>query len=493
MGAGQGRKGVNVLFVAAECAPFAKIGGLADVIGALPHALGEAGHAVRVTLPHHGVVDDSAFAIKPFATFEMPWGGEIARVEVAHTEHEGVTCYFLRSFPFFSGHERFVYHEDEGIDVGRFLWFSAAVLRWARLLAEQEGWRPDLFHVHDWHTALVPYLLHRVHSDDALLATAATLLTIHNMRYQGWGIGWHLERAGLPPVDHPLLASAGRTDNCLAIGLAYSTMLSTVSPRYAEEILTAEGGFGLDGLLHARSARLVGILNGIDAQRWNPATSLHIPQRFDVASLEKRVQNKLALQAELGLPQRADVPLVGAVMRLVEQKGVDILIPALRHLLSHAEMQFVLLGAGQYHYERDAWWLGHDFPDKAAVRLVFDEPLAERIYAGSDLFLMPSLFEPCGIGQMIAMRYGALPVVREVGGLADTVTPDVGFLFRPYEAGALQEAVSRALDVYFNRPAEWRERQWRAMQRDFSWQASAGQYAQLYEQAVALHHRYRRE
>lgn len=482
---------MNVLFAAAEGAPFVKIGGLADVIGALPHALGELGHAVRVALPHHGVVDDAAFGVERLATFEMPWDGGTARVEVSQAVREGVAYYFLRGFPFFSGHERFIYHEDEGIDVGRFLFFSAAVLRWAQRLAENEGWQPDLFHVHDWHTALVPYLLHRLYGGDAALAHTATLLTIHNMRYQGWGVGWHLERAGLPPVDHPLLTAADRTDNCLAIGLAYSTMLSTVSPRYAEEIITAEGGFGLDGLLHARSARLVGILNGIDTQRWNPATSPHIAQRFDAGSLERRVQNKLALQAELGLPQRADVPLVGVVMRLVEQKGVDILIPAMRHMLSHAEMQFVLLGTGQYRYESDAWWLGHDFPDKAAVRLVFDEPLSERIYAGCDLFAMPSLFEPCGIGQMIAMRYGALPVVREVGGLADSVAPDVGFLFRPYEAGALQEALSRALEVYFNRPEEWRERQRRAMQRDFSWGASARGYAELYREAVALHHRYR--
>lgn len=482
---------MNVLFVAAECTPFAKIGGLADVIGALPHALGSLGHVVRVALPHHGVVDDAAFGIERRATFEMPWDGGTAHVEVAHAVREGVVYYFLRGFPFFSGHERFIYHEDEGIDVGRFLFFSAAVLQWTRRLGEEEGWQPDLFHVHDWHTALVPYLLQRLYGDDTALAHAATLLTIHNMRYQGWGVGWHLARAGLPPVDHPLLAAAGRMDNCLAIGLAYSTMLSTVSPRYAGEIVTVEGGFGLDGLLHARSARLVGILNGIDTRRWNPASSPHIAQRFDVDSLERRVRNKLALQAELGLPQRADVPLVGVVMRLVEQKGVDILVPAMRHMLSHAEMQFVLLGAGQYRYESDVWWLGHDFPTKAAVRLVFDEPLSERIYAGCDLFVMPSLFEPCGIGQMIAMRYGALPVVREVGGLADSVAPDVGFLFRPYEAGALQEALSRALEVYFNRPEEWRERQRRAMLRDFSWEASAQRYVELYREAVALHHRYK--
>lgn len=481
---------MNIVFAAAECAPFVKVGGLGDVVGALPGALAGMGHDVRVILPHYGLIDDEAFGIEPYRAFEMPWNGGATRVEVARTVHDGVEHYFIRGWPFFDSQERFIYHHDEGMDVGRFLFFCAAMLRFVRSLGETDGWHPDVFHLHDWHTALAAHLLMRVYFDDPYLGRAATVFSIHNLRYQGWGPGWHLERAGLPPVEHSLLRAINRADNCMAVGIAYCTMLSTVSPRYAQEILGPEGGFGLDGLLHARLSRLVGILNGVDVERWDPTTSANISQRYDRDSLEKRVANKLALQAELGLPQNADVPVVGAVMRLVDQKGPDILASAMRHLLLHADLQFVLLGTGEHQYETDFWWLGHDFPDKAAVRLTFNEPLSERIYAGSDLFVMPSAFEPCGIGQMIAMRYGSLPVVREVGGLADTVTPDTGFLFADYSANALIWAMSRALDVYYNEPAEWRERQRRAMGRDFSWAGSARRYLALYQRAVELHGQY---
>ncbi len=481
---------MNVLFIAAECAPFVKVGGLGDVVGALPNALSRLGHSVRVIVPHHGVVEDAYFEIKLVDTFPMLWNEGTVRVEVSGVARDGVQYYFVRGWPFFSGHEKFIYHFDEGIDVGRFLFLSAAALQWVKRLAASEGWKPDVYHVHDWHTGLVPYLLTQVYYDDPVLGSAASLFSIHNLRYQGWGIGWHLKRAGLPPVDHVLLHAVNRTDNALAVGLAYSTMLSTVSPRYAQEIVAPEGGYGLDGLLHARLMRLVGILNGIDTRRWDPASSENIPQRFDARSLDRRVRNKLELQAELGLPQRADVPLLGTVTRLVEQKGPAIMAPMVRHLLSSADVQFVLLGTGHYQYENDAWWIGHDFPGKAAIRLNFDEALSERIYAGCDLFLMPSLFEPCGIGQMIAMRYGALPVVRAVGGLIDTVRPDVGFLFADFHPSALGWAVERALDVYRNEPEEWRARQQRAMALDFSWEGSARRYVDLYEQTMAVRRSY---
>jgi starch synthase len=310
------------------------------------------------------------------------------------------------------------------------------------------------------------------------------------MRYQGWGPGWHFEQAGIPPVDHPLLQAMGRTDNSLAIGLTYATMLNTVSPTYAEEITSDLGGFGLDSLLHARLSRLVGVLNGIDTERWNPANSVDLIQPFDVDTLEKRVRNKTGLQAELGLSLRTEVPMVGAIMRLVEQKGADLLFPALRQLLGERDLQFVLLGSGQYDYETAAWWLGHDFPDKVAIRLTFDETLAERIYAASDVFVMPSVFEPCGIGQMIAMRYGALPVVRAVGGLVDTVMPDVGFLFSELEAPALQRALNEALDLYRHQPQEWQARQKQAMTLDYSWRRSAERYVALYEETIAVRQRY---
>ncbi len=481
---------MNILFLAAECAPFVKVGGLGDVVGTLPSVLYRMGHQVRVMLPHHGIIDDTRHELSLFDTFDAAWNDSITRVEVAVTEREGVRFYFLRGWPFFAAEDRFIYSPDEGIDVGRYLFFAATALELARRIATGEGWRPDVFHAHDWHMGTVPFLLSRVFNNDPVLGGAATLFSIHNMQYQGWGVGWHLQRAHLPIVDHPLLHAMGKVDNTLAIGLAYSTMLSTVSPRYAQEITTPEGGHGLDGLLHARQSRLVGILNGIDVRRWNPAASPHLSTPYDIESLSRRVENKTALQRELGLPVRADVPVIATVMRLVEQKGPAVMFPAVRYMLEHSDVQFILLGSGQPYYENEAHRLAYDFPTKAAVHVGFDEILSEHIYAGSDIFLMPSQFEPCGIGQMLAMRYGSLPVARQVGGLADTVSPDIGFLFTDYHPGALGWALGRALEVYTTDPAGWRERQRRAMQCDFSWEGSAKKYLDLYQQTIAVRHSY---
>ena len=481
---------MNILFIAAECAPFVKVGGLGDVVGALPEAIRKLGHNVRVFLPHYGAIDDEHFGVSPCLSFPMQWNDAEVTVEVACVEKDGVPHYLLRGWPIFAAEHPTIYHQDEGMDVGRFLFFSAASLEFVKVLAHDEGWRPDIYHVHDWHTGYIPYLLHAVYGEDEVLARSPSLLSIHNLRYQGWGVGWHFDRAGIPPVDNSLLLAMGREDNSLAIGLAYATMLNTVSPTYAEEITTDLGGFGLDGLLHARLARLVGILNGIDTDRWNPADSVDLIQPFDVRTLEKRVRNKTGLQAELGLPLHTDTPMIGAIMRLVEQKGTEILFPAMRQLLADTDAQFVLLGSGQYDYETMAWWLGHDFPDKVAIRLAFDETLAERIYAACDIFAMPSVFEPCGIGQMIAMRYGSLPVVRAVGGLIDTVRPDIGFLFSDLQAGALQYALKEALEVWRLRPKDWQNRQRQAMALDYSWRRSAQRYVELYEEAIALRRRY---
>ena len=307
---------MNILFIAAECAPFVKVGGLGDVVGSLPLALTRLGHSVRVFLPHYGQIDDRQFGIRKYDAFRMSWNGSIVDVHVAHTDREGVTFYFIRGWPFFARDEKFIYSVDEGIDVGRFLFFSVAGLELIRRLSEREGWSPDVYHGNDWHTGAVPFLLSRSYASDRVLGGAPTLFSIHNMQYQGWGIGWHLARAGLPTVDHYLLRAMGKTDDLMAIGLAYSTMLSTVSPRYAQEIATPEGGYGLDGLVHARLLHLKGILNGIDTERWNLATSQSIAAPYDAATLSLRPQNKQALQAELGLPVFANTPLVAAVMRV---------------------------------------------------------------------------------------------------------------------------------------------------------------------------------
>lgn len=480
---------MNILFLAAECAPFVKVGGLGDVVGSLPLALAHLGHSVRVFLPHYGLIDDKRFNIHPCDSFQMAWNGGTAKVKVSSVSKEGVTFSFIRGWPFFAPHEKFVYSQDEGIDIGRFLFFSAAGLEYARRLSARESWKPDVFHAHDWHTGAVPFLLSKADRPDG---RAPTVFSIHNMQYQGWGIDWHLSHAGLPPVDHPLLKAMGRVDNLLAVGLAYSDMLSTVSPRYAQEIATEEGGYGLDGLLHGRLLHLIGILNGIDTDRWNPASSPHIPIPYDATTLPtNKKKNKLALQAELGLPVRATIPMLAAVTRLVEQKGTAIMFPAVRGLLESTDAQFVLLGSGEPHYEQAARQIAEDFPGKAAIHLTFDEPLSERIYAGADIFLMPSLFEPCGISQMIAMSYGTLPLVRAVGGLVDTVDAQTGFLFKDYHSGALSSILSQALDVYHNNRRAWLKRQRRAMSHDFSWERSAKRYLELYRQTVELSHAYR--
>jgi starch synthase len=444
---------------------------------------------VRVFVPHYGLIDDRRFEIQLVDSFKMPWNRSVTDVRVSSTNVSGVTVSFIRGWPFFAPHEKFVYSQDEGIDIGRFLFFSAAGLEYGRRLGGNENWYPDIIHAHDWHTGVVPYLL-LLETADRRLAQSPTVFSIHNMQYQGWGAGWHLRRAGLPPVDHPLLKAMDRADNLLAVGLAYSDMLSTVSPRYAQEIATPGGGFGLDGLVHARSLHLMGILNGIDTQRWNPATSQHIPFPYDAKTLPVRKENKLALQAELGLPVHASVPTLAAVMRLVEQKGPSIMFPAVRGLLESTEAQFVLLGSGEPSFEQAARQLSLDFPTKAAVRLTFDEPLSERIYAGADIFLMPSLFEPCGLGQMIAMSYGALPVVREVGGLADTVDAQTGFLFKDYHSATLSSILNQALDIYLNNRRDWRARQRRSMRLDFSWERSAKRYLRMYQQAIKVRRTY---
>lgn len=482
---------MNIVFLAAECAPYVKVGGLADVVGALPqvlHRLG--GHSLRVILPHYGVVDDARYGIQLIDSFDMDWNQATTRVEVSSINRDGVDIYFLRGWPFFEQDEDFVYSFDEGINIGRYLFFCAAALMWLRRHAESTGLSIDLLHIHDWHTAFAAYLLAQVYNQDERLGWTATLFSIHNMMYQGWGVGWHIDRAGLPPVDSPLLYAMGKADNALAIGIAMSTMLGTVSPTYAKEMTTVEEGYGLDGLLHARLSRMLGILNGIDVQRWNPETSRALAAPFGIMTLDERIKNKTALQAELGLPVDEGIPLIGSVTRLVEQKGIDILIPAMRQIFSTRQAQLVFLGSGMPHYEAQLAHLAASYPDRVALRTNFDEPLSERIYAGSDLFLMPSLFEPCGIGQMLAMHYGSLPVVRAVGGLADTVDSTTGFLFGPYEVWALTSALNRALDTYESGPSLWREMQVHAMSRDFAWESSAHRYLELYRLAIEVYRSY---
>ena len=485
---------MNVLFVSAEVDPFAKVGGLADVVGSLPQALRERGIDARVLMPYYGFIDQARFNIQPLFSFEFERRTGLERVELFTTEHNGVPIYLLRALPYF-GQERSVYGNYDS-DVPRFIFFCQAALEVARVLNDQLGWFPDLFHVHDWHTGMIPFLIDLRRGYDAQWNGVSTMLTIHNMAYQGdhiWKFAWDL---GIPGRNHPELQRRDLGDNMLAMAIAYSDIITTVSPRYAVEIQFPYQGYGLHGLLRSRVIDLYGILNGIDTDLWNPDSDPRIVSHFNADNFHsQRPPNKRQLQIDAGLEVRDDVPVIGLVSRLVEQKGLDLAFPALRQLLNDTDAQFVGLGSGEQRYNDELFRLGEDFHWKARAFVGFNATVAQRIYAGCDIFLMPSHYEPCGVGQMLAMRYGALPLVRETGGLADTVENyddgsgdrGVGFVFQWEQPDALLGTLHWAINTYHQRRDAWLRMQERALRTDFSWDKSATEYIDLYAEAVRRH------
>jgi starch synthase len=349
-----------------------------------------------------------------------------------------------------------------------------------------------VLHVHDWHTALIPFLLHEARFSPGW-ENVASVLTIHNMGYQGWEAGGWLWLAGVPGRPDPDLVYQDKTDNLLGIGIAYAHKLNTVSPRHAIELHYPRFGEGLEGLIWARDGDFVGILNGLDIDRYNPAADPDILHHFDVSNFRtERVKNKLALQSELGLESSAHTPLIGLVTRLVEQKGMDFAAPGLRRLLAETEAQLVVLGTGKAEIEKELNRLEWDFGWKARIIIGYDARLAQRIYAGVDLLLVPSRYEPCGLTQMMAMRYGALPVVRETGGLADTVQNydngpgdyGTGFLFSWEEPDAVRHTLRWAIETYRFRRHAFERMQERAMKMNWTWDKPTGQYLTLYEGAL---------
>ncbi len=477
-------KGLKILFLAAEAVPFAKVGGLADVAGALPKALRALGHDARLMIPRYGSIRSDQFRFERMGKpFPVPVGPGEELVHMMTTTVDGLPVYLLWDEKFFSPRDR-IYGFDD--DPQRFTFFSRAV---AASLDVME-WVPDIIHANDWHTAAVPTWVAYEGRYRREYRHIATVFTIHNIAYQGLCGRLILTFARMEYVRHLDVEPPGQV-NWMAQGIANSDMVTTVSPQYAQDILETEAGMGLSPLLQRRKDQLVGILNGIDVDYWNPATDPYIQQRYDFTALRLRAVNKAALQQEARLPVRAETPLIGMVTRLDAIKGIDLLGPVLDQLLQ-GDVQFVLLGTGEPEYHQMLEALQARFPDKVRVFLRFDEPLAHRIYAGCDLFLMPSRFEPCGLGQMIAMRYGAVPVVRKTGGLADTVLdyhkrPDraTGFTFEDYTPEACLEALERALRVWRDREA-WAVLQTRGMRADFSWRASAQKYVKVYQQAQAM-------
>ncbi len=490
---------MKVLFASAEVEPFAKVGGLGDVVGSLPRALRKQGVDARVLMPMYGFIDHVTYAIEPLFNFQFTRRNGTADVAISTTEYEGVPIYFMSSWPFF-GEARELY-TDWKWDVTRFVFLGQAIL--ATLSEMSTGangspqWFPDVLHVHDWHTGLAPFLLSEARHDPAW-QQMASIFTIHNMAYQGEGAGGFLFDAGVPGRHDPTLLAHKKEDNLLGIGIAYSDIVTTVSPRYAVEIQYPRFGAGLETLVQTRNERgdVVVILNGIDAERWDPATDPWIANHYTSNDfLAARAANKAVLQQESGFAVRPDVPLIGMVTRLVEQKGADLAIPALRRLLVDTECQFVILGSGDKVLEAQMDRLCRDFSWKAHGYFKYDAALSQRIYSSCDLFLMPSRYEPCGIGQMMAMRYGALPVVRETGGLVDTVenydngdgSTGTGFVFLWEESAAVLNTLRWAIETYRIKPDAFRQMQKRAMERDFSWDKSAREYIATYERALAKH------
>jgi starch synthase len=483
---------LKVLFTSAEATPYAKVGGLADVVGSLPQGLGRLGVDARVILPYYGFIDAAKYQIVPLFSFPFSRRNGVTNVQVFTATNEGVTFYLVRGLPFFGG-EMTVY-SDWDWDVPRFIFFNQVAMAVAWELRPRQGWFPDVFHVHDWHTSLLPFLLYESRHDPAW-AGVASILTIHNagQYYQGEGVGGWLWELGVPGRHQPDLVYYDLTDNLLGIAIAYADITTAVSPHYAAEIHFSYMSHRLAGLIYARTRDVYGVLNGIDVNYWNPMTDRMIASNFNADTfLEKRAANKRQLQNEIGLVPRDDVPLIGIVSRLVAQKGFDMALPALRQLFMNTDVQFVLLGSGDPDLDQRFWRLGQDFGWRARIAQGYNEPLAHKIYAGSDIFLMPSHYEPCGIGQMIAMRYGALPLVRETGGLADTVQNydngpadrGTGFTFEWEDVEAVLNTLYWAINTYRHRKDAWQRMQRRAMQTDFSWDKSAREYIDLYQKAL---------
>jgi starch synthase len=473
--------------VASEAVPLAKTGGLGDVAGALPAALGRLGCEVTLVVPRYrGVADGTAVT-----RFPLTIGGRT--LEVAFLEHELaprtravlVECPELFDRPELYG----VGNADYPDNAFRFAAFTRAALEFAG----RQDLRPDIVHAHDWQTGLAPVYLRTLYAGHPELGRAASVFTIHNLAYQGlfpphWmpalDLGWDLFA-----IDG--LEFWGKV-SFLKAGINFCDAVTTVSPKYAKEIQTPEYGSGFDGILRRRADRLVGILNGIDASVWDPAQDPHLPEPYDADRLEGKRASKRALLERMGLPVDSESlarPLVGMVSRLVDQKGFDLLAPLGERLLA-LDATFVLLGSGEARYQEGWQALAARAPGRVAVRIGFDEPLAHLIEAGADIFLMPSRFEPCGLNQMYSLRYGTVPVVRATGGLDDTIVNwsprsgrGTGFKFPEASPEALLATLKKALDVYRDAPA-WRSLQLQGMACDCSWDASARQYARVYEGAI---------
>jgi starch synthase len=469
----------RILMVTSEAAPFAKTGGLADVLGALPPALAKLGEEVVVVLPRYGSVRlDGAERI--LQEIPLPLGPHSFMVGIDQVEREGVRYLFVDCPPLYG--RAGIYREWGADYLDNHIRFGA--LNLAALEIARQIFPPDIFHAHDWPAGLLAPYLRETYAADPAFVGAKCVLTIHNLGYQGNFPGHLLADLGLSPtLFHPGGLEFWGNVNFLKAGIVWSDAITTVSPTYAREIQTPEYGHGLDGVLLGRAARITGILNGVDYAEWNPENDLHLRHHYSVRNLLGKRFAKRALLKEVALPLNEKRPLIGIVSRFVEQKGLD-LVAAIAPELAEMDLAMVVLGSGDTGLERMFRELAADHPQKFAVRVGYDVGLAHRIEAGADMFLMPSRYEPCGLSQMYSLRYGAVPIVRATGGLEDTVDETTGFKFREYTPEALLDGIRQALAAWQDRKL-WLERMRYGMTKDFSWDASAAGYQRLYRSLIA--------
>lgn len=457
---------MRILFVSAEVTPLAKVGGMADVVGALPKVLRRMGHDVRIFIPYYGFLAD-----KMEVPEEPIWEGTAMyqdfKVYETVLPKSNVPLYLFGHPSFWPRH---IYYGDD--ENWRFTLFAngAAEFSW-------NAWKPEIIHCNDWHTGMIPVWMHET-------PEIKTVFTIHNLAYQGpWR--WYLEKITWCPWYM-------EGHNTIAAAVQFADRVTTVSPTYASQIQTPTYGEGLDGLMSFIDGKLHGILNGIDMNYYNPDNDRYIPQTYNVETLEKRVANKVALQEEVGFEVNKNAFLIGMVSRLVEQKGLDLMLQILDRFMAYTNSQFILLGTGDRFYETQMWQIATRYPGRMSVQLLYNDALSRRIYAGTDAFLMPSRFEPCGISQLLAMRYGSVPIVRHTGGLIDTVSfhdpmnnKGTGYCFDRYEPLDLLTAMVRAYEA-FRFKGEWYELQKRGMRENFSWEKSAEEYIKMYKSIPGL-------
>jgi len=487
---------MKILFVSSEVIPFAKTGGLADVAGSLPKALSKSGHDVTVIMPRYKQVDKEKYNLQ-LALTDLKV--EIGKDEINGAAYSSVLpgsktkVYFVENNDLFDrdGLYQIPGTDDDYTDNDdRFVYFSRAALD----ICKRLDWKPDIIHCNDWQTGLIPVYLKSLYSSDPFFQGVKSVLTIHNLGYQGVFDKKTMKKTGLDMDLFRMdkLEFWGKL-NFLKAGLVYSDYITTVSERYSEEIQTEEYGAGLNGLLNERKNSVMGILNGIDYKVFSPNTDEVIAKKYSLKTISNKMDNKKFLLKQCGMRRKSGAPVLGIISRLVDQKGFDILAEVIDKVLQH-NIQLIVLGTGEQKYHKLLSEMQEKYPTKMSVQLKYDGKLAQYIYAGSDMFLMPSKYEPCGLGQLISLRYGTIPIVRETGGLADTIVDfDLakdfeqdqgnGFVFSSYDGKELYKTLLRAINTYADEKA-WKKLVSNAMKCDFSWKASAKKYSQLYERVL---------